>query len=192
MITREQALEFLHQKIQNQNLRRHCYAVAQVMEALALKFKNQNEEIDPNTWWIAGLLHDADYEITKNEPSKHVKTVVSWLKDLNYDSKVINAIDAHGWKFVDGCPKPQNKMEWSLYCCDELTGLIVAVALVKGKKLENVEVESVLKKIPQKAFAASVNREQIKLCEKELGIPLPKFIEIALTAMKSINKELGL
>lgn len=186
-MNRKQALTLLHSKMNNQNLRRHCYAVEAVMRALA---KNFNE--DENSWGIAGLLHDADYELTKNDTSKHVKTVISWLKALNYDSKIIDAINAHGWRFVEGCPKPKNKMEWSLYCCDELTGLIVAVALVKGRKLENVEVNSVLKKFPQKAFAAGVNREQIKLCEKELNIPLARFVDLTLTAMKNIHQELGL
>ncbi len=184
---REQALKLLHNYMQNQNLRRHCYAVEAVMRSLAKHFK-ENEDI----WGIAGLLHDADYELTKNDTSKHVKTVIVWLKDLNCDPKVINAINAHGYKFVEGCPQPSNNMEWSLYTCDELTGLIVAVALVKGRSLENVTVESVLKKFPEIKFAGGVDREQIKLCEEKLGIPLKEFVEIVLTSMKSIHNELGL
>lgn len=144
-------------------------------------------------WGIAGLLHDADYELTKNDPTKHVVTVVSWLKEAGADQQIIDAIYAHGWKFVDGCPQPKNNIEWSLYCCDELTGLIVAVALVRpDRKLSSVTVESILKKWSNKAFAAGVDRSQIELCEEKLGIKLHDFLQIALTAMQGISNELGL
>ena len=83
-------------------------------------------------------------------------------------------------------------MQWSLYCCDELTGLIVAVALVKGAKISSVTVESVMKKWNQKTFAAGANREQIAKCEEYLKIPLRQFIEISLTAMQKIATVLGL
>ena len=193
MFTREQALELLHQQMQNQNLRRHCYAVEAVMRALAIYFKNQKLEIDENEWAIAGLLHDADYELTKSDPSKHVVTVVSWLKEKGVDESIINAIYSHGWKFVEGCPEPKNKMEWSLYCSDELTGLIVAVTLVRpDKKLSSVTVDSVLKKWNNKSFAAGASREQIARCEEKLGIKLPEFIGMALSAMQGISGELGL
>lgn len=186
-MNRSEALEFLHSKVKNQNLRRHCYAVEAVMRALARYFK-ENEDL----WGLAGLLHDVDYELTKDNPGEHVKTVVAWLREKKIDERIIRAINAHGWRFIQGCPMPSNKMEWSLYCCDELTGLIVAVALVKGRKLVNVEVESVRKKFPEKAFATKVDREQIKLCEEKLGINLPDFIKIALLAMQEIRSSLAL
>lgn len=198
-MNRKQALELLHKHIKNKNLRRHCYAVEAVMRALARKFKNQKsklknkgEEIDEEIWGIAGLIHDADYELTKDNPKEHTHKTVAWLKDLGADKQIIDAVLAHGWGFVEGNPQPKNKMQWSLYTGDELTGLIVAVALVKGKKLANVRVESILKKFPEKSFAAGVNREQIKLCEEKLGIPLEEFVGIALKAMQEIHEELGL
>jgi predicted hydrolase (HD superfamily) len=84
-------------------------------------------------------------------------------------------------------------MEWSLYCCDELTGFIVAVALVRPeKKLAPVELKSVLKRFPQKAFAAGVHREQIQMCEEKLGIKLDEFVLIVLTAMKENASEIGM
>lgn len=188
MFTQKKALELLHEKMQNQNLRRHCYAVEAVMRILARKF-GEDEEV----WAIAGLLHDADYEMTKNDTSKHVVTVVSWLKERNVDEKIIQAVYSHGWKFVDGCPEPQTPMDWALYCCDELTGLIVAVALVKpDKKLSSVTLESIMHKWKVKTFAAGVNRDQIAMCEEKLGIPLSEFISIALSAMQGIAEELGL
>lgn len=188
MITRDQALDLLHKNMQNQNLRCHCYAVESVMRALARHF-GEDEEM----WGIAGLLHDADYELTKKDPSKHVVTVVSWLKEANTDERIIKAINSHGWKYVESCPMPANNFEWSLYCCDELTGLIVAVALVRpDKKLSSVTVESVLKKWHVSSFAAGASREQIALCEEKLGIKLDEFIKITLEAMQGIRQELGL
>lgn len=184
---RQQALELLHQHMANENLRRHCYAVEAVMRGLARHFGE-----DEDLWGIAGLLHDADYELTKDTPKEHTRKVVSWLQEKGIDQQIIDAILAHGWGFVEGNPLPKTKMEWSLYTCDELTGLIVAVALVKGRSLANVTAESVLKKFPEKAFAAGVHREQIKLCEKELGIPMAQFVNLALSAMQKESITLGL
>lgn len=213
MFTREQALELLHKNMQNKNLRKHCYAVEAVMRSLAQYFCEEGKlpeeerkgsacaedirlssvEDLAEAWGIAGLIHDADYELTKNDPSKHVHTVVSWLKERNVDEKIVNAVFAHGWRFIEGCPESSNTMEWSLYCCDELTGFIVAVALVRpDKKLSSVAVDSVLKKWNVKAFAAGVNRQQIEMCEEKLGINLADFIKISLSAMQGISDKLGL
>ena len=159
------------------------------MRALAEKLDG-----DPDIWGLAGLLHDVDYESVKdNEPTKnHIKVAMEWLEDKDVPEEVINAIKAHGWQFVEGMPEPVTPMEWALYTCDELTGFIVAVALVKGGKLSEVEVSSVMKKWGQKAFAAGVHREQIELCDEKLGIKLPEFVEMCLNAMKEIKGELGL
>ncbi len=184
----QQAKDLLHEKMQNQNLRRHCYAVEAVMRALARHLKGDEE-----SWGIAGLLHDADYEMTKSDTSKHVITVVTWLKERQVDEKIIQAVNAHGWKFIESCPKPQTPMDWALYCCDELTGLVVAIALVRpDRKLSSVTLESVMHKWKAKAFAAGVNRDQIAMCEEKLNIPLSEFISLALSAMQGISDELGL
>ena len=196
-MTRDQALELLHKHMQNPNLRRHCYAVEAVMRALARELRTKNPELrtekfDEEIWGIAGLLHDADYELTKENAKEHTHKTVSWLKELKADQKIIDAILAHGFGFVEGNPQPSDNMQWSLFCCDELTGLIVAVSLVKEKSINNVTVESVLKKFPKKDFAAGVHREQIQLCEEKLGIKLEEFIRISLGAMQGVSKELGL
>lgn len=185
---RQDALDLLHKNMQNLNLRRHCYGVEAVMKALARYF-HEDEEL----WGIVGLLHDADYELTKNDTAKHALTAAGWLKETDADSRIGKAILSHAWKFVEGCPEPVGNLEWSIYTCDELTGLIVAVALVRpDKKLSSVTVESVQKKWNIRAFAAGANREMIGLCEEKLGIKLGDFIKIALTAMQSISPELGL
>ena len=189
-MTREEALKLLHKHMSNENLRRHCYAVEAAMRALAKRLDG-NE----NTWGIAGLLHDADYEKTKDDnPHKnHTKLVLQWLEEADAKVDVRDAIAAHGWQYVEDAPEPETPMQWSLYCCDELTGLIVACALVReDKKLASVSVDSVMKKWKSKSFAAGVNREQIEMCEDRLEIPLREFIEITLVAMQGVAGELGL
>jgi predicted hydrolase (HD superfamily) len=188
MITREQALKLLHNNMQNINLRRHCYAVEAVMRVLAKRFKEDEEK-----WGIIGLLHDGDYEKTKEAPEKHTLLMAEWLKEAGEtDKEMLSAILSHNYAHTGKNP-PKNKLEWSLYCCDELTGFIVAVALVRpDKKLASVAVDSILKKWDQKAFAAGVKREQIEECEPRLEIPLREFIEIALIAMQGISNDLGL
>lgn len=186
-MTREKALEILHQHVQNQNLRRHGYAVGACMRALARHFVGDEEK-----WGIIGLIHDADYEETKDHPEKHTKLTAEWLRGIEAEEEIIDAVLTHNYAHTGENP-PKNKMEWSLYCCDELTGFIVAVALVRpDKKLASVSVESVLKKFPEKAFAAAVKRDQIKGCEERLGIPLDKFVETCLSAMQEIAADLGL
>jgi putative nucleotidyltransferase with HDIG domain len=185
MITKEEALKLLHSNMQSVNLRKHCYSVAAVMRALAKHF-GENEDL----WEITGLVHDIDYE---KDPKTHPMEGLKILKKEAYSKEIIDAVAAHAWGYHEGLPKPKNKMEWSLYCCDELTGLVVACALVRpDKKLSSLTVDSILKKWNQKAFAAGVNRSQIENCEKELGIPLNEFIDISLKAMQGISDDLGL
>lgn len=194
-MTKNQAIELLHSYMESQNLRKHCYSVGAVMRALALYF-NPDSEKDAEgrelaeRWEIAGILHDADYD---KYPNEHPSVILKDLEEKKEDEKLISAIRAHAWGYRPEFPKPATKFEWSLYCCDELTGLITACALVRpDKSLKSVDLNSVLKKWKQKSFAGGVDRSQIENCEKELGIPLKEFIQIALTAMQGISKELGL
>jgi predicted hydrolase (HD superfamily) len=193
-MTRDKVLKLLHQHMQNQNLRRHCYAVEAVMRALYRRLEDhQQTQKEEDKWGIVGLLHDGDYEETKDTPELHTMKMVEWLKKEGVkDKELIEAILSHNFSRTQQNP-PKNKLEWSLYCCDELTGLIVAVTLVKpDKKLASVTADSVLKKWNSPSFAAGVDRKQIEECESRLGIPLRDFIEIALTAMQGISPELGL
>lgn len=188
-MTREQALDLLHDHVKNENLRRHCYAVEAVMIGLAQRLGGDKE-----TWSIAGLLHDSDYEETKETATlTHSKETIKWLEEMDVDIDIRDAIAAHAWNYVKDAPEPRTPMQWALYTCDELTGLIVAVALIKpDKRLSSVSVDSILKKWPQKSFAAGVDRNQIEKCEEMLHIPLSEFITIALTSMQSIHEDLGL
>lgn len=192
MITREQAQKLLKKHMSKENLLRHCYSVEAVMRALARFFYPKNTDI-VEIWGIVGLLHDGDYEETRSTPEKHTLLMVEWLKEIGEtDPTILSAIASHNYAHTGQNP-PKNKLEWSLYCSDELTGLIVAVTLVKpDKKLSSVTLDSVMKKWKQKSFAAGVKRAQIEECEARLGIPLKDFIEIALTAMQGISDDLGL
>lgn len=187
MISRNESIELLHSKMQSVNLRKHCYAVEAAMRALAKHFKEDEEK-----WGIVGLLHDGDYEFTKTDPGSHAKLMAGWVRELGETNpELLTGIESHGW-FHEG-KKPETLMQWALFCSDELTGLITAVTLVRpDKKLANVTPENILSKWNSKSFAAGVKREDIENCEKELGIPLPEFIKIVLTAMQGIANELGL
>lgn len=165
------------------------------MKALAkeIRRKNPTEPIDAEIWEIVGLLHDGDYELTKDSPEKHTLLMHEWLLEKGENSKeILEAILSHNYAHTGNNP-PKNILEWSLFCCDELTGLIVAVTLVKpDKKLKSVTVDSVLAKWNSKSFAAGVDRSQIKKCEEKLGIQLNEFIAISLSAMQAISDDLGL
>lgn len=191
-MTRQQTLDYVNKRTKNKNLVKHMLAVEAEMKGLAKYFsakggQGQDEEL----WGLAGLIHDADYEEMKEKhPSE---TFFKELAELKFDAKIIQAIKAHGWQYHEGLPEPQTQMEWSLYCCDELSGLIIACALVRpSKKLNEVTLESIKKKWPQKAFAAGVNRKQTELCEEKLGIKLDEFISICLKSLQNISQDLGL
>jgi len=182
-ITRQQALDLLYSKMQSVNLRRHCLSVEAAMKALG-----NNSDV----WGIVGLLHDGDYEQTKEDMANHSVLMAKWLRELGEtDEVVLRGIESHGASHRG--IEPTNQMEWSLFCCDELTGLIVATALVMpNKKLSEVTVFAVLKKFKSPNFAAGAKREDIIKCEEKLNIKLDKFIEIVLRGMQSISSDLGL
>ena len=196
-MTKDQALELLHSKMQSQNLRKHCYAVAAVMKTLAEYFAKTDKPADAKAvadkWEVIGLLHDGDYEETKSVPEKHTVLMTEWLKEKGEsDKEIIDAILSHNFSHTGQNP-PKNILEWSLFCCDELTGLIIAVTLVRPeKKLSKTTVENILSKWNQKSFAAGVKREQIEMCEEKLGIKLNDFVSITLKAMQGVSSELGL
>ncbi len=183
MITREQAIKMLHTHVQNQNLRRHCLAVGAVMKALALKLGG-----DPDQWEVLGLIHDSDWEETKDHPDQHTLLTIDRIDD----PKLIHALQSHNTRLTH-LADLEGQMEWALETCDELTGLIVACVLVSPtKKVTDLSVESVIKKFPKKEFARAVDRTQIAQCEEKLGIKLDEFVTIALKAMQSIASEIGL
>ncbi len=183
-MTREEALLLIKSKIKNENLVKHLLATEAIMQALAKKF-GENEE----KWALAGLLHDIDWEETKDDFEKHGIIAAKILKEKGLSEEICNAVKAHNHKL--NLPR-ETKLEKALYAVDPITGLIVACALVQpDKKLASVSTESVLKKFKEKSFAAGADREAIKSIE-ELDISLEDFIKLSLKAMQSISKDLGL
>lgn len=167
----------------------HLLSTGAAMEALALKFGG-----DPQTWKVAGMLHDLDWDQLEKDYERHCgDTLEHLLSGISAPAELLGDIRAH-YASKYGADYPLDTMlRKSLYCVDELTGFIVAVALVRpSKQLHDLEVSSIKKKLKDKAFAAQVDREQIRQCETLLGIPLDEFIGIVLGAMKPIAKELGL
>jgi len=182
---RQRALELIDQYIKNQNLKKHLLATENLMRHLARKF-DEDEEI----WALAGLLHDLDWEITKEAPEKHPLIAVEVLEKEGFPQEVISAIKKHN--HLQGLI-PETKLEKALYTCEEITGFIVAVALVMpNKKLSEVTVERILNKFKEPSFAKGVNREIILKAEEMLGLKLEELAEIALKAMQEISEELGL
>jgi len=182
--TREEAFALLKQFTKNENLIKHALAVEAAMRVYAQKFGQ-----DPDKWGVTGLLHDFDYEkypSAKDHPFKGAKI----LEEKGYHEEMIQAILAHGDH--TGVPR-KTLLAKTLYAVDELTGLIVAVALVRpSKKISEVNVKSIMKKWKDKAFARGVNRENIEKGAKELGVQLEEHVECVLEAMKNVSEKLGL
>lgn len=184
-MTRDQALKLLDAHIQAENLRNHCLATAVIMRSLAQKL-NQDAEL----WGIIGLLHDLDFEYTRDNPEAHGLKTVELLADQQLPQEALNAILRHNAEALQ--LTRETTLDYALTCAETITGLVVAAALVHpDKQLQSVKAKSVRKRMKSKDFARNVNRDHIVLCEK-IGIPLVDFIELSLTAMTSISDQLGL
>jgi hypothetical protein len=195
-LTISTAKDLLFSKMQNQNLRRHCISVGKTLSEFWDFYKSESRQqemgnLSKEEWEIIGMLHDSDYEFTKDDPAQHVLTLIEWLKNYEIKEEILNAIKSHNNR-VTKLRKPQNLLEWTLECCDELTGFIVAVTLVlPSKKLVDVTKDSVIKRFGQTAFARAVNRSQITQCEEQCKTPIEKFVEITLKAMQKSSELLG-
>jgi putative nucleotidyltransferase with HDIG domain len=184
MVERDSAWTLLCEFTQSESLRKHMLAVEACMRAYARKFGEDEEK-----WGITGLLHDFDYE-KHPTPQEHPFVGNKVLEERGYPEEMRRAILSHA--DYSGV-KRESKMEKTLFACDELAGFITATALVKpGKSLVEVEAKSVRKKMKDKAFARSVNRDDIINGAAEMGIDLEEHIAFCIDAMKAIAPELGL
>ena len=184
-MTREEALQLLKQNISNINLQKHCFAVEAIMGALAQKFGQ-----DVDRWKLAGLLHDIDYEETKDKPEIHSLIGAEMLKKMGLDEEIVEAVKSHNE--MHGI-EPQSLMAKALFVADPTSGLIVASTLVlPSKEIKDLKLKSVLKKFKEKSFARGANRQIIQKCEDLINLPLEEFIDISLKAMQNISEELGL
>jgi putative nucleotidyltransferase with HDIG domain len=183
-LDRSQAWGLLCEYTQSESLRKHMLAVEACMRAYARKFGE-----DENKWGITGLLHDFDYEKYPT-PAEHPFVGNKILEERAYPEDVRRAILSHA--DYSGV-KRESQMEKTLYACDEVSGFITASALVKpNKSLAEVEAKSVRKKMKDKAFARSVNRDDIINGAADLGVDLEEHIAFCIEAMKGIAAELGL
>jgi len=182
--SREQALALLHEWIQNPNLRKHCYAVEAAMRAYARTMGGDEER-----WGITGLIHDFDWE-RHPDLERHPVQGVAILREQGWPEDVCRAVLGHATH--TGVPR-DTEMAKALYACDELSGFLVACALITPEKsLEKVEVASVKKKMKRADFARNVNRDDIVTGAAELGVDLDAHIAFVLEAMRGIHGELGL
>lgn len=184
MNDRSAAWQLLCEYTQSESLRKHALAVEACMRAYAKKFGEDEEK-----YGIVGLLHDFDYEKYPT-PAEHPFVGNKILEERGYSDEIRRAIVSHAE--YSGVKRESN-MEKALFACDELAGFITASALVKpNKSLAEVEAKSVRKKMKDKAFARSVNRDDIITGAADLGIDLEEHIAFCIQAMKGIAKELGL
>lgn len=184
MISREDAIQLLHQQIKSENMLKHSFASEAVLRAIAKRLKKNEDE-----YGLAGLLHDIDVELTNADPLKHGPFAATILKDKITD-EMLDAIVMHN-EMATGKERTTT-FQHALAAGETITGLITATTLVyPDKKIASVKTKSITKRMKQKAFAASVNRENILESEK-IGIPINEFAEISLNAMKEISDLLGL
>ncbi len=182
--TRDEALSVVTDYVKNQHLVNHMLAVEVAMRFYARKL-NQPEE----TWGITGLLHDFDWEIHPTA-EEHPLAGAPILREKGVPEEIVQAILSHGSHL--NLPR-ETLLQKGLYACDEITGLITAVALVRpSKSLYDLEASSVKKKWKDKAFAAGANREEIEHGAEEFGIPLWEHCDNVILAMRTIAKTLGL
>ena len=185
----DQALVVLHEWVQSESLRRHCYAVTDSMRHFA-----ELQDADADLWQAVGLLHDMDYERHPNQEQSategHPFVGVAWLRDNGWNEEICHAILSHA--DYSGVTR-ETPLERTLYAVDELSGFVMAVARVRpSKSIHEVDVTAVKKKMKDKAFARAVNREDIMRGATELGMPLDDVIAGVVAALQADAERLSL
>ena len=184
-ITRKEALDLLYKYVKNEKMVFHCLASEAVMRGLALQLGQDEEK-----WGLAGLLHDMDVEITNADPYIHGLKTEEMLKEYDVDPEILDAIRMHNE--VASGKERSTLFQHALAAGETITGLIFATTYVyPDRKLTSVKPKSVVKRMKEKMFAASVKRENIMECEKA-GIPIDEFARISIESMLPIAGEIGL
>ena len=182
--TRDEAWKLLNKYNTNPGLIKHALAVEAVMRYMARK-RGQDEE----TWGVVGLIHDLDYE---RFPDRHCKKTEEILRERGWPEGLVRAVVSHGYGLCTDV-EPQTEMEKVLYAIDELTGLVVATALVRpSRSVMDMAAKSVRKKWKDKAFAAGVNRAVIEDGARRLGMDLSDLITDTIMGMREAAEKLGL
>ena len=176
MPTRDEAVKLLEEWVDNENLRKHMFAV----EA-AVRFYAREHDADEDLWGLAGLLHDMDWE---KYPEEHPLKAVEALKERGYPDRVTHAILAHRSDFTG--VTPETPLDRHLVACDEITGLIVATCLVRPNGIDDLKPRSVKKKMKDSTFAAGVNRDDVRNGAEMIGVELTQHIQNVIDAMRGI------
>lgn len=187
MNDRNDAWNLLCEYTKGDSLRKHAVAVETAMRACAEKYGGRGADIDE--WGITGLLHDFDYEMYPTETEHPFKGSVI-LTERGYPERIIRAIMGHA--SYTGVPR-DTELARALFASDELCGFLVACALVRpSRSLDDLEVSSVKKKLKDKAFARTVNRDDIRQGAEELGVPIEEHIQFVINSLKPVQREIGL
>jgi putative nucleotidyltransferase with HDIG domain len=182
MLSREEALAVVRGRIANVNLVKHMLAAEAVMLGLAERLGEDRE-----LWGRTGLLHDLDLDVTEGDMARHGRVAYEVLQTMDVPEELRHAVLAHV-----GHVAAESRLDRAIVAADPVTGLITAAALVvPTKKLADVKVDSLRKRMKEKRFAANVNREQITRCS-ELGVTVEEFLGLALESMQRIAGDLGL
>jgi predicted hydrolase (HD superfamily) len=180
VLSEEEALNLLNEWVENERLRLHMKQVAAVMKAWALEKENLSEE-EAYKWWLAGLLHDADWE---KHPTDHCRIIIEELERRNMDPDVIHCIASHGPRHFG--VEPENSMDKMIYAFDELSGFVHASALIRPARYEGMDVKSVMKKLKTPSFAAQVSREDINDAVSRISVPLEELIAFVIDHQKEV------
>lgn len=181
VLTANEALALLNEWVPNERLRLHMKQVAAVMKAWALERENL-PETDAHKWWLAGLLHDADWE---RHPNDHCRIIIEELERRHIDPSIIRCIASHGPRHFG--VEPESSMDKMIYLFDELSGFIHAAALVRPQRYEGMDVKSVQKKLKTPAFAAQVSREDIQDALNRTPLSLDEVILFIIKHQKEIQ-----
>ncbi len=182
--TYEEALSLFKEFNQSESLLKHAYCVEGVMRYIARKMGEDEEK-----WGIVGLMHDLDYE---RFPEQHCKKAREILEERGWPEEYIRAVVSHGWGICNDV-EPQSNMEKTLYAVDELTGLIMAVAIIRpSRSVADLEAKSVMKKWKDRSFAAGVNRPLIEKGAAMLGVELKDLVTDAIIGMREVADRIGL
>lgn len=181
VLSENEALKLLNGWVTNERLQLHMKQVGAVMKAWALEKENLAEN-EAYKWWLAGLLHDADWE---KHPTDHCRIIIEELERRKIDPSIIQCIASHGPRHFG--VEPQTTMDKMIYVFDELSGFIHAAALVRPDRYEGMDAKSVLKKLKTPAFAAQVSREDIYDAISRIDTPLEEMINFIITHQKSVH-----
>lgn len=180
ILSEQEALELLNSWVENERLRLHMKQVGGVMKAWALERENLSHE-EAHKWWLAGVLHDADWE---KYPNDHCRIIIEELERRNIDPAVIRCIASHGPRYFG--VEPESTMDKMIYAFDELSGFIHAAALIRPTRYEGMDVKSIQKKLKTPAFAAQVSREDIQDAISRISSPLEEIIAFVINHQKQI------